>query len=356
MKRPSKFFLAVLLLTVPSVGWAAQTIDQWGAAHYQNYGKAEGRTLPGNGNYGDYVRQYPDLLSVYNATSSGGGGTTSSGCYGDYVRQYSDLLSVYNTSGGGQLIEDWGKSHYDTWGKGEGRTLPASCGGTGGTTTTTTATEACYGDYVRAYPDLLVAYNASGGGQSIEAWGKTHYQGSGQVEGRSACTPRGDYQYLYDHNANLLGGRTTRWESTTIQVSGAVGSWREAVDRWSAVTNVNLVHVNSTPADGLGFEIVGYVALDDACGRASRSYWSSSGTWASCKIKIHPDVKKLGCIEDWTMTHEVGHCLGFRGHSDDNGIMRAGSWGGTGTITDKTRAFINLLYSLPPGTDINSKL
>jgi hypothetical protein len=290
MTRLSKFFLAVLLLTVASVSWAEESIDQWGKSHYDTYGRAEGRTLTASGNYGDYVRKYADLLAGYNA--SVGGSTSGSSCYGDYVRTYGDLLAAYNASGGGQSIETWGKSHYNAW---------------------------------------------------------------GQVEGRSACVPTGDYRYLYDHNANLLGGRTRRWKSTTIQVSGVVGSWRQAVDRWSMVTNVNIVYVDSTPSDGLGFEIVGYTDLTgDVCGQASSSYWSSSGELANCTIKINSNINNMNCTKDSTMTHEVGHCLGFWGHSDDGGIMRAK--GGSRKITGKTRAFINLLYSLPPGTNILSKL
>ena len=67
IKISSRFLLAVLLLTAVSVSWTgeSQTIDQWGAAHYENFGKAEGRTLPASGNYGDYVRGYADLLEAY---------------------------------------------------------------------------------------------------------------------------------------------------------------------------------------------------------------------------------------------------------------------------------------------------
>ena len=48
----------------------------------------------------------------------------SGGCYGDYVRNNPDLLAAYNASGGGRTIDAWGKSHYDAYGKAEGRTLP----------------------------------------------------------------------------------------------------------------------------------------------------------------------------------------------------------------------------------------
>ena len=43
-----------------------------------------------------------------------------------------------------QTLEQWGKSHYDRFGKAAGRILPASGN---------------YEDYVRSYPDLLAAYN-----------------------------------------------------------------------------------------------------------------------------------------------------------------------------------------------------
>ena len=58
-----------------------QTIDQWGKSHYENFGKTEGRTLPANGNYEDYVRNYPDLLAAYNASvvSSEGEGNSQVG-------------------------------------------------------------------------------------------------------------------------------------------------------------------------------------------------------------------------------------------------------------------------------------
>jgi hypothetical protein len=41
-----------------------------------------------------------------------------------------------------------------------------------------------YGDYVRNYPDLLLAYNATDGKQSIEEWGRLHYQNFGEAERR----------------------------------------------------------------------------------------------------------------------------------------------------------------------------
>ncbi len=59
-------FLHAMAPLPPLKATDSRTIEQWGAAHYKNHGKTEGRTLPANGNYGDYVRKYPGLLAAYN--------------------------------------------------------------------------------------------------------------------------------------------------------------------------------------------------------------------------------------------------------------------------------------------------
>ena len=62
------FYIIFILLLCPLTAWAGEEqIAEWGEAHYENYGKIEGRTLASSGNFGDYVRSYPDLLAAYNA-------------------------------------------------------------------------------------------------------------------------------------------------------------------------------------------------------------------------------------------------------------------------------------------------
>ena len=113
---------------------------------------------------------------------------------------------------------------------------------------------------------------------------------------------------------------------------------------------------NSSLSLGNGIEIVGYEAMSSSyCGYASYSYWSS-GKMASCKIRINPNIDNMNCgPQGSTMTHEVGHCIGFFGHSSDGGLMDAIANDST-TITSPVRNMISLLYSLDPGTDINSEL
>ena len=172
--------------------------------------------------------------------------------------------------------------------------------------------------------------------------------------------PSADYQYLYDKNAYALSGHTVRWNSKTIQVSGAdrESHWRSAVNRWPTVS---FSHVSSPPSLGNGIEIVGYEAngsgsmTSGTCGYASSSYWSD-GRMATSEIKINSNINNMGCgPQGSTMTHEVGHAIGMLGHSSDGGLMDAKASGST-AITTPVRNMISLLYSLAPGTDINSKL
>ena len=46
------------------------SINDWGRTHYQDFGIEAGRIVPASGDFGDYVRSYPDLLRAYNASIS----------------------------------------------------------------------------------------------------------------------------------------------------------------------------------------------------------------------------------------------------------------------------------------------
>ena len=85
------------------------------------------------------------------------------------------------------------------------------------------------------------------------------------------------------------------------------------------------------------------------------TYWSN-GKMASCKIRVASDHSLKGCgSEADTMTHEIGHCIGFFNHTADGGLMDETA-AGSSEITSPVRNMISLLYSLSPGTNINSKL
>ena len=85
------------------------------------------------------ARDYNAGVVEKRLTSCSGCGVVVGACYGDYVRSYADLLAAFNAYdpnisrirkalGGGQSIEQWGRSHYEDFGKTEGRTLPTPLG------------------------------------------------------------------------------------------------------------------------------------------------------------------------------------------------------------------------------------
>ena len=71
-------------------------------------------------------------------SSSGTTSTASTGVYEAYVDRYPDLLVHYTASGGGQTKSAFGQTHYCAFGKSEGRTIDASVYCTTPTTTTST--------------------------------------------------------------------------------------------------------------------------------------------------------------------------------------------------------------------------
>ena len=277
--------------------------------------------------------------------------------YEAYVDKYPDLIAQWNSYKGRKSKKSWGKWHYKKHGKKEGRTVPR------GSTTTTTTTSSCnvYEAYVDKYPDLLALWNSYKGRKSKSSWGKWHYKKRGKKkEGRTlpSCDssgdsddgwPSGDYSYLYQKNAHAFGGRTVRWASRTINVSGVSNSnLVSAVRRWPGFG------FNFGPTDGIKF--MGYsTTYPDACGWAQTVWWSN-GEIAYCTIYINYWINYMNCKnEGHTMTHEVGHCLGMQGHSSDGGLMDPTA-AGSSEITSPVQNFFNLLYALPPGTDITPRL
>ena len=168
--------------------------------------------------------------------------------------------------------------------------------------------------------------------------------GSGDQGDRSVK----DYEYLYQHNAVLLNGKTVRWPSTTVTVSGATGgAWRRAIGRWS---ELDFIFVDT------GGEIdLRYAHSDDWCGRADRRF-DSSGMIYGCTVRISTSHERNGCgIEVDTVTHEVGHCIGIHGETHDGGVMDLTA-AGSNEITTAVREMISLLYALPVGYDVTSRL
>ena len=171
---------------------------------------------------------------------------------------------------------------------------------------------------------------------------------SGSHSGDEGDPSGKDYEYLHQHNAVLLNGKTVRWPSTNVTVSGATsGAWRRAIGRWP---EVNFIFVDTDAEIDLRYD-----HSDDWCGRADRRF-DSSGMIYSCTVRISTRHERNGCgAEVDTVTHEVGHCIGFHGETHDGGVMDL-TTAGSSEITTPVREMISLLYALPVGHDVTSRL
>jgi hypothetical protein len=158
-----------------------------------------------------------------------------------------------------------------------------------------------------------------------------------------------DFRFLYDHNASVLNGHTVRWESNNVKIyTAGIAGAEAAVNRW--VGPVNFTFVSSPPSDGISFS---FASLGNTCG-VTNTFYLNSGKITSATVQIDPNQNGCRGGLNNTITHEVGHALGFFGHTADGGLMDPD--GGNSNITTAVRNFMSLLYSQPFGRDITSFL
>ena len=230
-----------------------------------------------------------------------------------YVNKYADLLRAFNKSGADLSKSAWGKNHYCSVGLAEGRTYPGL------------SSKSC---------------KSSGGGSS-----------SGSISGSSSGGgfTKTDYQFVYKMNAaqSKLGGRTVRWASKTINVSGITNpSWQAAIRKWPVVS--------FKFGSSKGIVFAGYSNKHpEKCGWA-QPIWRSNGKMARCKITLHAPFNPARCDSiELVLQHEVAHCIGIFGHTNDGGLMDPVCC--SSKITSPVRRGLALLYALKPGTKIRSK-
>ena len=158
-----------------------------------------------------------------------------------------------------------------------------------------------------------------------------------------------DYQFLNDHNAKELDGYTIRWESNTIKVyTGGISGAESAINRWAGP--VSFQFVAYSPSDGVSFS---YTSSSSYCG-VTNTYYYNSGRIYRAEVRINTNqVFCRGGLNN-TVTHEMGHALGFFGHTADGGLMDPD--GGNGNITTPVQNFMELLYAYSYGTDITPYL
>src|SRR5207344_215694 len=119
----------------------------------------------------------------------------------------------------------------------------------------------------------------------------------------------------------------------------------DEVNAWAAATGgaVSFTFVGSPPAAGVSFRFGGG---SDECGSTVVDY-GPDGRIVGADIEVVQNVFR-GPQCQRTVTHETGHAIGFLGHTSDGGLMDPD--GGNGDITAADVTFVQLLYSMAPGT------
>ena len=154
------------------------------------------------------------------------------------------------------------------------------------------------------------------------------------------------YKYLYRTNAYQLNGRTIRWPDKPIKIYVENNEWKEGITRWP----VSFKFVDSRPSVGV---TVQYGDTIGVCGSAEWNF-NNTGELQTCKVMISTMHDVMHCYsEQFTVTHEIGHCLGHFEHSDNGSIMDRSS---ASVRIEPLQRFLDVLYGSPPGTDINGLL
>ncbi|MGH7321752.1 MAG: hypothetical protein ACRELA_19295 [Candidatus Rokuibacteriota bacterium] len=173
--------------------------------------------------------------------------------------------------------------------------------------------------------------------------------GCGGGGGGSSGPSDTNTQFLVDHNARFNDGVTTRWPNLPVRVFANNIAQEAEVTEWASATGslVTFSFAGSRSAADITFDFGDGV---DICGETTVEF-QPDGRIVSAEIRVVQAVfRGPQCVR--TVTHEVGHALGFFDHTADGGLMDPD--GGSGEITGPVAQFFRDLYSMPPGTSVGA--
>ena len=138
-------------------------------------------------------------------------------------------------------------------------------------------------------------------------------------------------------------GYVDRWEQSTVGVYDQIGipNLQEILDDWNAALGGKLTLVRGDSQSPIT------IVTDTT---RSLAGWTNSNIvnhrTQSAKISINTPVASLY----WTTKHELGHAVGFHGHTTAGGILNESPT--SLTITDEVKRTLRKLYDLAPGTQL----
>lgn len=168
---------------------------------------------------------------------------------------------------------------------------------------------------------------------------------SGCGGGGGGTGPSENIRFLFEHNARFNNGRTVRWPNLPIRVFAHNIARQSEVLEWTGATGgvVTFVFVGSRGGADITFDFG--TQGPDVCGLTVVEFLAD-GTIVAARVEVVRDFRGPQCVK--TITHEVGHAIGFLDHTTDGGLMDDD--GGDGRITPPVARMMVDLYSMPPGT------
>ena len=158
-------------------------------------------------------------------------------------------------------------------------------------------------------------------------------------------------QYGYGKN------NVVRWKDGIIKVKDSTNypgiNVQDVLNQWNSViggTTTFQLSTDSTSPITIFYDAASITSQGNGVWGYTTVWWSNyqltkaevrilpEGTWYGYPIKPKYEL----------YLHELGHVVGFAGHTNDGSVMNATANGST-TISETTRAVINGLYSLPIG-------
>lgn len=197
---------------------------------------------------------------------------------------------------------------------------------------------------------LFLALTSCGGGGGDGDIFTGPSDSSDWVTGSTTFTSS-DWYNLYVYNAQYSSGYTVRWPGT-IPVWAPYTSIQACYSRWTNTTGgrIRFSFYSSEPSNGIQVYLSSDPSLVDANAVATTywSYYTSTGHIIRATIYIKPEYWSASTWEH-TLTHEIGHAIGFFDHTNDGGLMDS-TIASEDVITRTVSRVMALLYAYSPHT------